>query len=163
MAKHDLINREVSEGRDYVRRFCLWEKQFRSFSPSFKLDWKCIEAKSSEKAKLPNEQGIYAFVVRPHAAILDWAGYILYVGMTENQSFPVRFQQYFNEPKKKKPRFWVSEMLSLWKSNLYYYYAPLNPSDATMAENELLVALVPPNNERFPGEMGKIKKEIYGR
>lgn len=163
MAKHDLINREVSEGRDYVRRFCLWEKQLNSFNPSVQLNWSCVAAKSSERSKLPNSQGVYAFVVRPHPELFDWAGYILYVGMTENQSFPVRFQQYFNEPNKKKPRFWVSEMLSLWETNLYYYYAPLSAVDSVKAEDELLSALIPPNNERFPGELGKIKKEIYGR
>ena len=47
--------------------------------------------------------------------------------------------------------------------NLYYYFAPVSASDARIAEEELLVALLPPNNERFPGELAKIKKEIYGR
>ena len=163
MAKHDLINRQVSNGRDCVRKFCLWERQFKTYKPGIPLNWNCIKAKSSEKNQLPKAQGVYAFVVHPNPDEIVWGGYILYIGMTESQTFPARFQQYFNEPKRSKPRYWVAEMFSLWKDHLYYYYATTSSADAAKAEAVLLTALVPPNNERFPGTLAKIKKEIYGR
>jgi len=164
MSKHDLTDREISEGRDYVRRFCLWEKQFRGFPKSLSLDWKSIPAKKFNKENLPNDkQGVYAFVVKPNIGNITWGGYILYVGKTEKQVFQSRFLQYFNETKKDKPRFWVSEMLKLWKESLFYYYAETPAADADKIENALLEALLPPNNEVFRGKLRNIKKEIYSR
>ncbi|WP_038160117.1 hypothetical protein [Verrucomicrobium sp. BvORR106] len=132
-----------------------------AFNPTVKLDWKSIQAKKQNKGQLPNAQGVYAFVVRPDNVNIAWCGYILYVGKTEAQSFQTRFQQYFDEVNASKPRFWVGEMLKLWENNLYYYFAALSEKDAGKAEDELLEALMPPNNERFPGKLGKLKKEIY--
>lgn len=163
MAKFDLTNRQISKGRDCVRRFCLWEQQFKSFRPKGALVWHCVPAKASKKSMLPKTQGVYAFVVKPHIIELDWSGYIVYVGKTESQNFQTRFQQYFDEPKRTKPRLWVAEMFKLWKNNLYYYYASTSATDASRFEDALLSALLPPNNERFPGTLGKMKKEIYGR
>ena len=159
--KHDLIDRQISEGTDYLTRFCLWEKQFKTYAPPRQLSWKSIPAKITQKQHLPKTQGVYAFVVKPSPVELAWSGYILYVGKTEAQTFQARFQQYFNEPKKKKPRYWISKMLKLWKNNLHYYYAETPAKDAGVFEDALLEALLPPNNERFPGTLGKIKKEIY--
>lgn len=159
--KHDLIDRQISKGTDYLTRFCLWEKQFKTYAPPKSLVWKSIPAHINKKNSLPKAQGVYAFVVKPNSEELSWSGYILYVGKTEAQTFQARFQQYFNEPKKKKPRYWVSKMLSLWKSNLYYYYAETDATEAGQFEDALLEALLPPNNEIFPGTLGKLKKEIY--
>jgi len=159
--KHDLIDRQISEGTDYLTRFCLWEKQFKAYAPPRQLVWKSIPAKITQKQQLPKTQGVYAFVVKPNPVELSWSGYILYVGKTEAQTFQSRFQQYFNEPKKKKPRYWVSKMLKLWKNNLHYYYAETPAIEAGIFEDALLKALLPPNNERFPGTLGKLKKEIY--
>ena len=161
MAKQDLHDRTISDGRDVVRKFCLWEKQLDGYSLPFPLKWKRIQAKKTNKSSLPDSQGIYAFVVRPEIANLDWCGYVLYVGKTKSQTFPKRFSQYFTEPNRKKPRLWVGEMLELWKDYLYYYYAETDSTKATRAEDELLKALLPPNNEKFLGGLGKIKKEIY--
>lgn len=161
MAKYDLVNREISTGRDNVRKFCLWEKQFSSYNFPTPLLWKSVKAKKENGGQLPASQGVYAFVVRPAIADLDWCGYILYVGQTESQTFKKRYAQYFSEPRKRKPRLWVGEMFTLWKTHLYYYYAELDAEDAVEAEDALLTALLPPNNERFPGDLGKIKKEIY--
>lgn len=161
MAKHDLIDREISEGRDRVIRFALWDKQWNKFISPVPLHWNHIQAVKSLKKTLPPKQGVYCFVVRPEIAGMNWAGYVLYVGKTERQTFRERFPQYFDEVKKKKPRLWVRSMLRMWPKHLFYYYAETPPSEAGKAEDALLAALMPPNNERLPGTLAAIKKEIY--
>ena len=159
MAKFDFANRQISQGKDTIVRFCLWEKQFSSYKLVTKLNWEKVKADKGNSGKLKKKTGVYAFVVKPDLAFMDWSGYILYIGMTKKQDFPTRFKQYFNEPNKKKPRFWVSGMFERWENNLYYYYAPTDKPEEV--ENALLTALLPPYNERFPGDLSKIKKEIY--
>lgn len=161
MSKHDLVDRQVSEGKDRLSRFLLWEQQFNSFDLNLNLNWQSIQALQKNAALLPKTQGVYAFVVKPGIANLDWAGYILYIGKTENQTFRVRYPQYFHEQNRDKPRSWVRRMFKFWPSRLYYYFAETTAADADKAESELLKALMPPNNERFPGRLASIKKEIY--
>lgn len=163
MSKHDLNDRYVSEGRNYVRKFCIWERQFKKYQSNTPLNWKCIPAKKGNAPSLPERQGVYAFVVKSQIANLSWSGYILYVGMTEKQTFSERFAQYFAETKRAKPRYWIKEMFQLWKKHLFYYYAETSVGDAKKIEDDLLEALLPPNNEKFPGTIGKVKKEIYSR
>lgn len=161
MSKHDLVDRQVSEGRDLLCKFLLWERQFRSYGLDLELNWRSIRALRDNASALPQSQGVYAFVVKPSVANLHWAGYILYVGKTEDQTFRERFPQYFAEQKREKPRLWVRRMFKFWPNCLYYYFAETAANDADRAEEELLKALVPPNNERFPGRLAVIKKEIY--
>lgn len=161
MAKHDLIDRQVSEGKDLLCKFLLWEKQLNAYQSSLQLTWNSIPAEKSNFAMLPQTQGVYAFVVKPGVANLDWAGYILYIGKTESQTFRERFPQYFYEKNREKPRLWVRRMFKHWPNKLFYYYAETPASDADATEAELLKALMPPHNERFPGRLAAVKKEIY--
>jgi hypothetical protein len=161
MAKHDLTNRQISNGRNYVRKFCLWEKQLATYKLNTALNWRAIKAKKANAINLPVTQGVYAFVVRTCIANMEWSGYILYIGKTDAQTFRRRYSQYFNEPKKKKPRLWVGEMLGLWKKHLYYYYAEVPVAQVDAVERSLLNALVPPNNDQFPADFSRFKKEIY--
>jgi len=161
MAKYDLNDREIQHGHDRVMRFALWEKQYSTYKQSNTLGWERILAKKAHRRNLPTKQGVYAFVVRPEIAQLDFTGYILYVGQTENQNFKVRFGQYLSEGRRGKPRLWVKEMFRRWKHKLFYYYAEMSSIDAAACEEALLSALLPPYNEKFPGNLSKIKKEIY--
>ena len=161
MAKHDLVDRQVSEGRDLICKFLLWENQLNAYNLTVHLSWKSIPALRTNASLLPKTQGVYAFVIKPCIANLDWAGYILYVGKTEDQTFRARFPQYFYEQERTKPRLWVRRMFKYWPNRLYYYFAETTANDADTAEAELLKALLPPNNEKFPGRLAAIKKEIY--
>jgi len=159
----DLIHSYIS-ALPYKNAFLLWPKQWEKYQHLHNLIWNYIPYRQESLTTLPNEPGVYAFVIRPEIANLHDCGYLMYVGKAEKQSLRMRCRTYFAESKKKKGRPPIHRLLTFWKSNLYLYFATV-PSDGTLVsdvEAELLKAFVPPCNTQFPGKLGRVAKLVYG-
>ena len=145
-------------GRRFVCRFALWPKQWRAYSPTVKLVWQSITYNRTSYAKLPDEPGVYAFVVRHGIANLDDCNFLLYIGKAESQTLRQRCRQYTADR-----RVHIAEFLRLWKQHLYLYYAALDPAtvDISRVEDDLLAAFVPPFNRSFPGTLNLVAQGIY--
>ena len=157
------ISIESDSGKKYCRKFILWPKYWKMYSKTIKLAWKHIRYSRTTVEGLPNNTGVYAFVVKPGIAGLTECNYLLYIGKAQDQSLKVRCKQYLDENKKRKPRILIAQMFNLWSDHLFLYYAELDSSKINIndVEENLLTAFLPPMNSTLPGKLTSISKDIY--
>ena len=143
-----------------VSRVVLSPTRWALFSWTTPLSWNVVRFEESAKDDLPKDkQGVYTFVVKPEIANHPDCAYLLYVGKTEKQGLRTRFLDYFREPKKPKGREAVKLMLRLWKTHLWFCYAPIDDvGEINHVERNLIEALVPPINQEYSGVLGKAVK-----
>lgn len=162
----DLIDMDaMDEGKTYVERFALWPKQWNAFSINLKSrDWEEYLFDASSLSNIPEKRGVYSFVIKPNIANHPSCAYLMYIGQTTDQNFRLRFNQYLREQSGKcKSRPLVQYMLRKYRDNLYFICRPLSKRlDPKRVEDELLKAFLPPVNEKFPVEVRRIVKKIYG-
>ena len=158
----DIIN-ESDSGKKFCRKFILWPKYWENYSPPTELNWNSIHYNKNNIKKLPEEYGVYAFVVKPNIAGMIHCNYLMYIGKAEKQYLSVRCKQYLQELRKPKPRILISQMLRCWKNHLYLYYATVDDEvvDISDIEAKLLSAYIPPINTVLPGKLNVIAKDIY--
>ena len=152
--------------REHIRRFLLLPDHWndRNNQYNFPARWKCLRFLPRNKTRLPDRKGVYCFIVKPKVPNFFETRYLFYVGQT-TRPFRERFQEYLNDQEGKgKPRPKVYEMLSLYKGNLFFYYAPFNSNNRIdEVEEKLLNTFVPYINTKIP--KARIKRElinIYG-
>jgi len=145
----------------YILSPVLWSK----YPDRVVLTWSEVKFGERYAACVPDDKiGVYTFFVCPEIANYPTLAYPLYVGMTAEQSFRKRYQQYLRESRKRKPRPLILKMLTSWPDNLYFYYAPIDDMDHSMieqVERDLISALLPPFNHRFPAEIQLLRKLIF--
>ena len=117
------------------------------------LSWSKVKFSADSVLDVPdNLVGVYSFVIEPDVANCDLA-YLLYIGMTKEQNFRIRYRQYLrhqNEEKTKRPL--VRHMLRTWPEHLWFYYAPIeNEENVLDTEEKLLNALKPPIPRKYTG------------
>lgn len=158
----DLYHAQKEEGKSYRKSFILWPKQWQQFSWNKPLIWDSVPAKKSEIAKLPTTPGVYVFVITYDLGNIDFNGFIAYIGETKGstQSLRSRCEKYFLKSEhNKRPH--IGEMMHLWPDNLRLYYTSTSTKEAQQLEGELLKAILPPYNRKFPGEFNAIANNIY--
>jgi len=111
---------------------------------------------------IPNDTGgIYVFVAKPNI-IPDIHQYILYIGRaqcTKSQNLKKRCREYLNG---NRPQ--IFEMVALWGEYLYIKYLPLSDNDIIKKlEDELIRAIDPPCNTRYPDKIRNIAKQMAFR
>ena len=145
--------------RDYnIRRFVICPNFWESYSPPTPpLKWRRVKFSLSGVKKLPNNKsGLYSFVVHPEIANHDAVAYLLYIGETTKQTIQKRCSSYLDEPKKKKPREHIRDMVLLWPNHLWIYYCEVaNKSSILKLEEELITAFLPPFNSQYTAKLGK--------
>ena len=163
MSKHDIIP-SANIARNYLQKFILWPRQWRSLSLPIRLTWKCIKYTKGNMRKLPKQKGVYAFTVKPKIGNLNNVCYLMYIGKAKDQTLRTRCRQYFYEQHKPKPRIRIMRMLSNWSNNLYLYYAAITSTTISVdsIEDKLISAFIPPINSEFPGTLSSIAKDVYG-
>lgn len=151
---------DADSGRRFLQAFILWPQQWRRCAAFRGVRWRRIKYVPSQIRTLPNEPGIYAFVVSPSVGGTPDFNYLLYVGKAERQTLRDRCGQYRYEPRRRKPRVHIVRMLRNWRGHLHLYYAPVL-RDVTDVEDRLLAAFMPPCNPDLPGRLSGIGRLIY--
>lgn len=154
----DLVDseQETPDFQKYrITRFILHPNQWSAYPNRIKLAWEVVKFNSENANLLPTDKkGVYSFILQPGIADHPLLAYPLYIGMTKKQSFQVRYRQYLHEPQHRKPRPLIKEMLTHWSEHLYFVYAPIEDENIIKnVEDDLLIALIPPFNSRFPAEI----------
>lgn len=147
------LDRKLAPLQKYQQRVVLYPKQWRSFKPVPPLKWESVRFGNAFVQKVPQERGIYAFVVQfqDHARtrlVLPNHGYVLYGGITGDKSktrtLRDRFQDYLHEKKRNK-RVNVNRMLNTWSQDLFFHYAVVGQTiDLHALELALNDAIIPP-------------------
>lgn len=133
--------------------FIISPTEFHRANLTPKLAWQSVKFSSTAQKSIPEEPGLYAFVVRiPHDG-LPPHGWVMYIGQTGDSASAAtlrsRFGQYLRDKKKPK-RPTIFYMLNAWDGSLDFYYTPLPSRKAELVklETELLGAFRPPFTDR---------------
>lgn len=124
-------------------------QKWRAFQASCPMKWTRFRFTRSNRPLIPKERGIYAFTVALDPSPLPEHGYILYMGITGDESesnLYKRYNQYLGT--QKRPR--VYNMLKRWEGDLFFSFVPIPDRRMSLAkiEKEFLSAIRPPVNER---------------
>lgn len=150
---HDLVN-QTKKYKAELYDFFLDLKKWRAFRSRYRLDWQKVRFDEAGQATVPKERGIYAFTAELSPAKLPAHGYILYVGITGDESEAAnlykRYGQYLANQRKEDGRPAVSFMLQNWAGDLFFNFVPLPNKTINLAriESSFINALMPPTNKR---------------
>ncbi len=128
--------------------FTLCPAQYARSNDLPALTWHSFKYTEHEAQILPDEQGVYMFMVQFSGANLPTNSYVMYVGKAgdigSNNTIAKRFRDYVN-PSGYSGRIKVSKMIKHFSEHLVYYYAtiPANQSTADV-EQALADIFIPP-------------------
>lgn len=154
-------------------KFCLstelWEKYLVEkhsvdLSKLIKIPYfdKDITKLSDEVNSIPNDKGgIYLYVLE-NPVVPDTGRYIMYVGRarkTKWENLRTRAKSHFAQYKRAEENSRLARLYEKWAPYVYFMYIPLNSNEVIdQVEDELIVALTPPCNIKYPSV--KIKNKL---
>lgn len=160
---HDILKLS-KEMHDYSKRFVIHPDQLMGLTLPTALEWNSLQFNEDNKKGVPEDRGVYAFVVQHNDNNLPCHGYITYVGITGNESkernLNKRYKDYLRDQKKPK-RIHIHEMLTKWKDCIYFYYAAIEDRDIDLSdvEKKLNDAIIPPYSKNdFTAKVKQAKK-----
>lgn len=148
---HDIVD-SVKDFKLYHNKFYVDMRRWKTFQSRVKLDWKRIRFEQGNRVKIPKERGIYAFTVLLDSTDLPIHAYILYMGITGDNSgadLHSRYGQYLADARSMNKRPKVCAMLEMWKGDLFFNFVPIPNKRVSLSklERSFLSAVVPPVNE----------------
>lgn len=149
---HDLVNFTKKYKGD-SHDFFLDMKSWRTFKTSYKLAWQKLRFDKATQPSIPKQRGIYAFTLELAPSLLPAHGYILYIGITgddSNANLYKRYAQYLLHLKNEDGRPAIFYMLDNWNGDLFFNFVPLPDKKVDLAklEKALLNAVAPPVNKK---------------
>jgi hypothetical protein len=148
LAEHDELLRRTLRCAPYPER---WQR----FAKAHKLKWRSIKFASGNRWKVPDEPGIYCFVIRHSFRSLPPAGYPLYAGVTgirdpSDRTLRKRFGEYVREKDDPNGRGTVKKFLTVFEGEVSFYFAPWHVKPKKLLDTEKLLndALMPPYSSR---------------
>ena len=132
--------------------------------PNFKgFNWKPLPFLQKSKPTIATVEGIYFFAIKPNICNAPFLNYLIYIGETDN--LQRRFGEYLEKiDDPKSPQYQMVTFIADYPNNLEFYFAELPGADEPTRrarEDELLVAFMPPANNRYPALVEKLVKTIY--
>lgn len=119
--------------------------------------WTEVPFPPDPRSVVPDQPGVYVFVVRPSLFGLQQSSGLLYVGKAK--SLYSRIGAYMSEVNKRhslttRPHIW--RMVNVWNGHLHYLYTTTpTVADAEDLEDRMLEALLPYFNKEFPAETSR--------
>lgn len=149
----DPVGASLIETQTHRATFVISPSEFHRADIVPRLTWKSVKFTAAEKKGVPNEPGLYAFVVKVPFEGLPPHGWVLYIGQAGDGSSAAtlksRFVQYLRD-KQVLNRAAIFYMLNAWDGNLDFFFAPLptRKADLEDLETQLLGAFRPPFTDR---------------
>jgi len=160
----DLVRR-IDTLRNYKKSFILSPAQWKSFKVKG-LEWESVQFGDNEKSNVPDERGVYCFMIEHRDSSFPSHGYMAYVGLVghnNNRTLRLRYADYLRDQKRAK-RVHIYELLNKWKGSIYFHYAPVKDKRRSLKkiETALLDAIVPPYNKKdFSASFGSVAREAF--
>lgn len=156
----------------FQQRFVLNPQSWTSFAPTPPLDWRSVRFMPGSVNQVPEERGIYAFVIQfqDHSVLplaLPPHGYVMYGGITghvgPSRTLRARFSDYLREQKRGK-RVLISRMLTNWADHLFFHYSVVGAQvELDKLEHALNDAMMPPAvSNDFSAEVRPLAKALQG-
>ncbi len=158
---------EVNNLKGFKREFILSPQQWASLKGVPALTWEEVAFSKGNKDDVPEERGMYCFIIKSNSPSLPSHGYIAYIGITGNTSekrnLRTRYDDYLRDLiHAKRPL--IHLMLNVWKDDIYFAYTVIKDKKFKLndIETKLLDAVIPPFNQNdFSGNFGKIVKAAW--
>ncbi|WP_433884430.1 hypothetical protein [Pseudomonas vranovensis] len=149
---HDLLA-DTANYKANSHSFYLDLQAWRQFKTKFPITWNKVKFEKSTQPHIPKERGIYAFTAVWDTSLIPDHGYILYLGITGDESksnLHTRYGQYLSEWRNASKRPKVYFMLEKWKGDLFFNFVPIPDKRLSLSkiETAFLSAIQPPINER---------------
>lgn len=154
---HDLAGdafvERVTLLKGQTRSFVLSPDQWRTYSLTHPMVWQSVKFDDNNQISVPEERGVYAFVVRHDNGYFPPHGYIMYVGITGStktqRTLRTRYGEYIRERQRNK-RPAVHYMLNAYKDDLFFLYVPIADTDVRLDELERALndAIIPPVSKK---------------
>jgi hypothetical protein len=152
----DLI--AVDEMMRHSHQMVMVPRMWSSMSLGLPLSWSLFPFNNSSRSSIPNEHGVYAFLVVPNIAGNLNVSYLMYIGETE-RPLRQRFGEYLRETSSDTIRPNLLRILPLYPNHLVFACAPLPanivPKDVEAA---LIEAFLPPGNDQVPASVRRPRK-----
>jgi hypothetical protein len=144
----DAFLEELSDEAFRRATFYPMPARWAAFAAKHALVWTHIPFDAAHRPDVPNEPGLYCFLVGLPPAALPPLGYPLYVGKTDRQ-LRTRFREYLSEKDDPGGRKRVRKILTVFQGELFFSCAPFAGSaeDRKAIETELHDALMPPYSD----------------
>jgi len=158
------ISKDAGSIKDYkIERFILYPVHWQNYPNTIPLTWERLQFTQANAKSVPDDQaGVYSFVAVPGIGQHPSCNYLLYIGMTEKQTFRDRYSQYLREENKRKPRMHILKMLKNFSDHLWFYYAPIAEKNLIrQIEDELITALLPPYNYEYPASIKTVMELVF--
>ncbi len=150
-----LVSDEMMRHRhDMVMLPRLWN----AFSIGQALTWSVFRFNENSRVLIPNQQGVYAFLIAPGIAGDLNVSYLMYIGETE-RPLRTRFAEYLREAQSDQIRPKLLRILPLYPDHLLFACAPL-PSGVVPKDVEaaLIEAFLPPGNDQLPATIRRPRR-----
>jgi hypothetical protein len=155
----DLVDAIDDAKSQVMQRVIFWKKRWGQFQPPSGIvwNWTSVPFDTTAASSVPNtKHGLYTFILCPRVAAHPKNQFVLYVGKADKTTLRERFHHYFQEMKKVK-RAHICYALNKFEGNLEFCYTTVtSQNDIEPGEDALLVALMPPYNEKFPASVSQI-------
>lgn len=122
------------------------------------LSWSVYSFSENSRNQVPEQQGVYAFLILPAIAGNLSVAYLMYIGETD-RTLRVRFGEYLLEARSNKIRPKLLRILPLYPDHLAFACATvpsgLVPKDV---ESALIEAFLPPGNDDIPATVRRPRR-----
>ena len=157
MSQHtDLL--QSDEMMRHTHHMVMVPSLWTGFSVFQSLSWSVFPFSESSRNSVPDQQGVYAFLVVPGIAGDLNVSYLMYLGETE-RPLRVRFGEYLLEAQSDTIRPKLLRILPLYPDHLLFACAPLPSGVAPKdVETALITAFLPPGNDQLPATIRRGRK-----
>jgi len=122
------------------------------------ITWNSVSFPPSPRRIIPNNPGVYAFVVEPNMFNLQPANGLFYIGKAT--SLYDRIGAYITDNNADydssytRAHIWM--MLNQWSGHLKYYYTETSTvAEAEELEDQMIIAFKPPYNKKLDAQTGR--------
>jgi len=143
----DLVIKRTNELEMHTRGMVLWPRNWKAYRLTRHLNWQLRKFDASERYAIPDDSGVYSFLVQPGIAFHPACSYLMYIGQAK--SLHRRFGDYLKERDDPNGRETMLELLNKWDGYLWFCFAhvPLTALDST--EYALIRSFWPPFNREY--------------
>lgn len=122
------------------------------------LSWSVHPFSENSRSQIPQQQGVYAFLILPAIAGNLNVAYLMYIGETD-RTLRVRFGEYLLEARSDKIRPKLLRILPLYPDHLAFACAPVPSGVAPKdIESALIEAFLPPGNDDIPATVRRARR-----
>lgn len=145
---HDFV-KKVDALKADIQHFMLSPSCWRTSRVKTPINWLQVEFNKANRAAIPHDPGVYAFIVRHNNNHFPVHGFIMYIGITgakgNGRTLYDRYGDYLREQIFDK-RAKVHYMLSKYSEDIYFAYSTVtDPAiDLEALELDLNDAIIPP-------------------